>query len=162
MKLSKQQLFCIFVVSTIIIIFNYRTNVTENYESINTINFSSDDLLDSNTKIDTDTPINYRDLSEDSNKTDKAYIDIGKKDYSEVTNNYNVQYHVPEDILKKKHPLLLKEDNIVFVKDDENKELVRLPAQNRATYYEPGQKYFVNNYVPNYKEMILLSKKQKI
>lgn len=84
-----------------------------------------------------------------------------KKQFSELENNYNVQYHVPEDILKKKYPLLLKADNITFVKDGKKQELNRLPAQNRATYYEPGKKYFISNYVPNYQERILLSKKNE-
>ncbi len=161
MKLSNHQIFSMAIVSIVIVVFNYITNISENYENNDSITFSSGDPLDSNIQIDTEVPINYRGLSEDSNKTDKQYIDIGKKQLSELENNYNVQYHVPEDILKKKYPLLLKADNITFVKDGKKQELNRLPAQNRATYYEPGKKYFISNYVPNYQERILLSKKNE-
>lgn len=82
MKLSKHQIYSMAIVSIVIIIFNYMTNVSENYEnneSNDSITFSSGDSLDSNIQIDTEVPINYRGLSEDSNKTDKQYIDIGKK-----------------------------------------------------------------------------------
>lgn len=165
MDLSKTQLFTISVASIIIILFNYKTNSSETYENIETnepIVFSSDERLDDNVMIDTGKPINYIESTDKQPpKTYSKYAEIGKKNYSEITNNYNLQYHVPEDILKMKNPELLKENNITFEKNGTKKELIRLPAQNRATFYEPGEKYFISNYVPTYKETILLSKKKK-
>ena len=82
------------------------------------------------------------------------------KNYSNIRNNYNIRYHLTEKTLRRKFPVLLKEDNITFQKDGKTQEIKRLPAQNRATFFEPGDKHFVSNYVPNYEERIILSKKR--
>jgi hypothetical protein len=82
------------------------------------------------------------------------------KNYSNIRDNYNIRYHLTEKTLRRKFPVLLKEDNISFQKDGKTQEIKRLPAQNRVTYFEPGEKHFVSNYVPNYEERIILSKKR--
>ena len=82
------------------------------------------------------------------------------KNYSNIRDNYNIRYHLTEKTLRRKFPVLLKEDNISFQKDGKTQEIKRLPVQNRVTYFEPGEKHFVSNYVPNYEERIILSKKR--
>lgn len=82
------------------------------------------------------------------------------KNYSNIRDNYNIRYHLTEKTLRRKFPVLLKEDNISFQKDGKTQEIKRLPAQNRVTYFEPGEKHFVSSYVPNYEERIILSKKR--
>lgn len=99
-------------------------------------------------------------LVEGLSKGDKEAQNKSSKNYVDIKDTYNIRYHVTEDVLRKKFPVLLKENNITFKKDGKIHEIKRLPAQNRATYFEPGEKYFVSNYVPNYEERIILSKKK--
>lgn len=130
MKLSTNQLIVIAIISIIFIIFNYYTKL----------------LIEGLSKEDSE------ELQKEREKSEKNYFNI--------RDNYNIRYHVTEDVLRKKFPILLKEENITFQKDGETHEIKRLPVQNRATYFEPGDKHFVSDYVPNYEEIIILSKKR--
>ena len=130
MNLSSSQKVVILIVSIFFIIFNYYTKF----------------LIEG--------------LSKQDNEDLQKVRDKSPKNYFNVLDNYNIRYHVTEDVLKDKFPVLLKENNITFQKDGKTQEIKRLPAQNRATFFEPGEKHFVSNYVPNYEERIILSKKR--
>ena len=130
MKLSNNQVIVILIVSTIFITFNYYTRL----------------LVEGLSKEDT------KKLQEEREKSEKNYFNI--------RDNYNIRYHVTEDVLRDKFPVLLKEDNITFEKDGKTSEIKRLPVQNRVTFFEPGEKHFVSDYVPTYEERIILSKKR--
>lgn len=130
MNLSNNQVVIIIIVSIFFTIFNYYTKL----------------LIEGLSKEDSE------ELQKEREKSEKIYFNI--------RDNYNIRYHVTEDLLRKKFPVLLKEDIITFQKNGKTHEITRLPAQNRATYFEPGEKYSVSNYVPNYEETIILSKKR--
>jgi hypothetical protein len=130
MNLSNSQILIIVIISIFFVIFNYYTKL----------------LIEGLSKEDNEK------LQKEREKSEKNYFDI--------RDNYNIRYHVTEDVFRKKFPILLKEDNITFQKDGETHIIKRLPVQNRATYFEPGDKHFVSNYVPNYEERIILSKKR--
>ena len=130
MNLSNNQIVIIIVTSIFFIIFNYHTKLI------------------------------IEELTKEDDEELKKIRDKSPKNYFNALDNYNIRYHVTEDILRNKFPLLLKEDNITFQKDGKTQEIKRLPAQNRATFFEPGEKYFISNYVPNYEERIILSKKR--
>lgn len=130
MNLSNSQILIIVIISIFFVIFNYYTKL----------------LIEGLSKEDNEK------LQKEREKSEKNYFDI--------RDNYNIRYHVTEDVFRKKFPILLKEDNITFQKDGETHVIKRLPVQNRATYFEPGDKHFVSNYVPNYEERIILSKKR--
>ena len=137
MNLSNNQLVIIVVISIFFIIFNYYTN---NFIEELTNAEEGQQMLSKITKQE-----------EEREKSLKNY---SNKD------NYNIRYHLTEKTLRRKFPVLLKEDNISFQKDGKPQEIKRLPAQNRATFFEPGEKHFISNYVPNYEEQIVLSKKR--
>lgn len=92
-------------------------------------------------------------------KSSSAKFDTTTKQYRDISDNYNVQFHETAEDLQKKNESDLDYGQ-VRVKD-QNGNLVILPyvpTQDKVTYYQPGEFAFGSaNYVPNYEDSVYLS-----
>jgi hypothetical protein len=93
---------------------------------------------------------------------DKPSFDAAVKNYRDVSNNYDVQYHEPaEDLLKKSDiGSSIDASGGIRVKDASGNWVIlpRLDAQASPIYYQPGLfVYGTTKYVPSYADSVYLS-----
>jgi len=84
-------------------------------------------------------------------------VDVNNIKYKDVSNNYNIQYHLPEDEIREQYNHKL---NVLYVRDSSGKYVgVNMEnTQNFPTYYEPGTfQYSSTAYIPSYEDAVQLS-----
>jgi hypothetical protein len=89
----------------------------------------------------------------------ESFLDnnINNIKYRNISNNYDIQYHLSEDEIRKQYKHKL---NILYVKDPSGRYIgVNMEkTQNYPSYYEPGTfLYSSTAYVPTYEDAIQLS-----
>lgn len=84
-------------------------------------------------------------------------VDVNNIKYKDVSNNYNIQYHLSEDEIREQYKHNL---NVLYVRDSSGKYVgVNMEkTQNFPTFYEPGTfQYSSTAYIPSYEDAVQLS-----
>ena len=84
-------------------------------------------------------------------------VDVNNIKYKDVSNNYNIQYHLSEDEIREQYKHKL---NVLYVRDSSGKYVgVNMEkTQNFPTFYEPGTfQYSSTAYIPSYEDAVQLS-----
>lgn len=93
-------------------------------------------------------------------KTTASKFDYQQKQYRDISNNYDVQFHDDLQDLRAQHDASDLSFGQVRVKDQKGNIVIlpSVPAQDKVTYYQPGEFPFGSSkYVPNYEDSIYLS-----
>jgi hypothetical protein len=105
------------------------------------------------------TEIGYGLIDNPSLKSNNTVFNAQTKQYRDISDNYNTQFHETAEDLQKKNESDLNYGQ-VRVKDQNGNMLILpyVPTQDKVTYYQPGEFPFgSSNYVPNYEDSVYLS-----